>query len=79
MLVVLDAPAKMGRRRMKISLAEAIPLTIPFNTGGAQAGWMGQAWKGLDVVLIRLETKRRPGRLGRGLQLQLSAPGCGRN
>ncbi len=41
---------------MKISQAEAIPLTIPFNPGGAQAGWMGQAWKGLDVVLIRLET-----------------------
>ncbi len=41
---------------MKIAQAEAIPLTIPFNPGGAQAGWMGQAWKGLDVVLIRLET-----------------------
>ena len=46
---------------MKIAQAEAIPLTIPFNAGpfnpgGAQAGWMGQAWKGLDVVLIRLET-----------------------
>ncbi len=41
---------------MKITQAEAIPLTIPFQTGGAQAGWEGQAWKGLDIVLIRLET-----------------------
>ena len=42
---------------MKITQAEAIPLTIPFNPGGASAGWKGQAWKGLDVVLIRLETE----------------------
>ncbi len=46
---------------MKIAQAKAIPLTIPFNAGpfnpgGARAGWMGQAWKGLDTVLIRLET-----------------------
>ncbi|MHA1153790.1 MAG: mandelate racemase/muconate lactonizing enzyme family protein [Alphaproteobacteria bacterium] len=45
---------------MKIVQAEAIPLTIPFHTGGhtggARAGWEGQAWQGLDVVLIRLET-----------------------
>ena len=46
---------------MKIAQAEAIPLTIPFspapfNPGGARAGWEGQAWQGLDVVLIRLET-----------------------
>ncbi len=41
---------------MKITRAEAIPLTIPFHTGGARAGWEGQAWQGLDVVLIRLET-----------------------
>lgn len=42
---------------MKIAQAEAIPLTIPFNPGGTRAGWKGQAWKGLDVVLIRLETQ----------------------
>ncbi len=41
---------------MKIARVEAIPLTIPFSPGGAQAGWEGQAWQGLDVVLIRLET-----------------------
>jgi len=41
---------------MKIVRAEAIPLTIPFKAGGARAGWDGQAWNGLDVVLIRLET-----------------------
>jgi L-alanine-DL-glutamate epimerase-like enolase superfamily enzyme len=41
---------------MKIARAEAIPLTIPFNPGGTRAGWKGQAWQGLDIVLIRLET-----------------------
>jgi L-alanine-DL-glutamate epimerase-like enolase superfamily enzyme len=46
----------MERKHMKIAQAEAIPLAIPFNPGGARAGWKGQAWQGLDVVLIRLET-----------------------
>ncbi len=46
---------------MKIAQAEAIPLVIPFSPGpfspgSARAGWKGQAWQGLDVVLIRLET-----------------------
>ncbi len=41
---------------MKIAQAEAIPLVIPFDSGGARAGWMGKAWQALDVVLIRLET-----------------------
>ncbi len=41
---------------MKIAQVEAIPLAIPFQTGGARAGWEGQAWQALDVVLIRLET-----------------------
>ena len=45
---------------MRIVKAEAIPLTIPFNPGGARAGWEGQAWRGLDVVLIRLETADGP-------------------
>ncbi len=50
------ARAEKERKHMKIVQAEAIPLTIPFNAGGARAGWDGQAWNGLDVVLIRLET-----------------------
>jgi len=41
---------------MKIARAEAIPLSIPFNPGGRNAGWEGQAWRGLDVVLVRVET-----------------------
>ncbi len=46
---------------MKIVRAEAIPLAIPFSPGpfhpgAARAGWEGQAWQALDVVLIRLET-----------------------
>ncbi len=43
---------------MKIAQAEAIPLAIPFrpSPGGERAGWEGQAWQALDVVLIRLET-----------------------
>jgi len=42
---------------MKIARAEAIPLSIPFNPGGSKPGWEGQAWRGLDVVLIRVETE----------------------
>jgi len=46
---------------MKIVRAEAIPLAIPFSPGpfhpgAVRAGWEGQAWQALDVVLIRLET-----------------------
>ncbi len=42
---------------MKISRAEAIQLSIPFSAGEPRAGWDGQAWRGLDCVLIRLETE----------------------
>ncbi len=41
---------------MKIAKAEAIPLAIPFSSGGQPAGWGGQAWTTLDMVLIRVET-----------------------
>ncbi|MCG8693554.1 MAG: mandelate racemase/muconate lactonizing enzyme family protein [Minwuiales bacterium] len=42
---------------MKIGKVEAIPLAIPFTHGGAPAGWGGQEWKMLDVVLVRVETE----------------------
>ena len=42
---------------MKIAKAEAIPLAIPFSSGGKPAGWGGQAWTTLDMVLIRVETE----------------------
>ncbi len=42
---------------MKIAKAEAIPLSIPFSHGGRPAGWGGQAWRALDMVLIRVETE----------------------
>ena len=42
---------------MKIAKAEAIPLAIPFSSGGKPAGWGGQAWTTLDIVLVRVETE----------------------
>ncbi len=42
---------------MKIAKAEAIPLAIPFSSGGKPAGWGGQAWTTLDTILIRVETE----------------------
>ena len=42
---------------MKIAKAEAIALAIPFSSGGEPAGWGGQAWTTLDMVLIRVETE----------------------
>jgi L-alanine-DL-glutamate epimerase-like enolase superfamily enzyme len=42
---------------VKIIRAEAIPLAIPFHHGGKPAGWGGQAWRALDVVLVRVETE----------------------
>ena len=41
---------------MKIAKVEAIPLQIPFDHGGRPAGWGGQDWAKLDMVLIRVET-----------------------
>ncbi len=42
---------------MKIVRAEAIPLAIPFETGGKPAGWGGKAWRALDILLVRIETQ----------------------
>ena len=42
---------------MKIAKVEAIPLRIPFSHGGGPAGWGGQPWSALDMLLIRVETE----------------------
>ncbi len=42
---------------MKIARVEAIPLAIPFNHGGAPAGFGGRTWQTLDIVLVRVETE----------------------
>ncbi len=41
---------------VKIAKVEAIPLRIPFSHGGRPAGWGGQPWSALDMLLIRVET-----------------------
>ena len=41
---------------MKIAKVDAIPLRIPFDHGGRPAGWGGQPWSTLDMLLIRVET-----------------------
>ena len=41
---------------MKIASIEAIPLNIPFAVGGDNAGWDVDFFRGLDTVLVRVET-----------------------
>ncbi|MEE3286974.1 MAG: mandelate racemase/muconate lactonizing enzyme family protein [Pseudomonadota bacterium] len=41
---------------MQISQVDAIPLSIPFTHGGPSIAWVGNDWKALDVVLVRIET-----------------------
>ena len=40
---------------MKIARIEAIPLEIPFDHGAEQAGFRGQDWSRLNVVIVRVE------------------------
>ena len=42
---------------MKISSIEAIPLKIPFTTGGPLFGFGGAGWTTLDTTLVRVETE----------------------
>ncbi len=42
---------------MKIARVDAIPLRIPFSHGGRPAGWGGQPWSALDMLLIRVKTE----------------------
>ena len=41
---------------MKIANVDTLPVRIPFNHGGAPAGWGGKAWTTLTVLLLRVET-----------------------
>ena len=41
---------------MKIANIEAIPLEIPFDHGAERAGFGGQDWSRLNIVIIRVET-----------------------
>ena len=41
---------------MKIARIEAIPLEIPFDHGAEQAGFPGQDWSRLNIVIVRVET-----------------------
>lgn len=41
---------------MKIVKLESIPLAIPFEHGGKRAGFQGQDWSKIYMVLLRLET-----------------------
>ena len=42
---------------MKIAKIEALPLKIPFSSGGPPAGWGAAAWSTLDSLLVRVETE----------------------
>lgn len=41
---------------MKIARIEAIPLEIPFDHGAERAGFPGQDWSRLNIVIVRVET-----------------------
>lgn len=40
----------------KIARIETIPLEIPYDHGGPPAGWGGQSWNKLSILLVRIET-----------------------
>ena len=42
---------------MKITRIETIPLAIPHEHGGPPPAWGGQAWEGLSILLVRVETE----------------------
>ena len=42
---------------MKIARIETIPLAIPHEHGGPPPAWGGQAWDGLTILLVRIETE----------------------
>ena len=42
---------------MKIARIETIPLAIPHEHGGPPPAWGGQAWQGLTILLVRVETE----------------------
>ena len=42
---------------MKITRIETIPLAIPHDHGGPPPAWGGQAWEGLSILLVRVETE----------------------
>ena len=42
---------------MKIARIETIPLAIPHEHGGPPPAWGGQAWQGLSILLVRVETE----------------------
>ncbi len=42
---------------MKIARIETIPLAIPHEHGGPPPAWGGQAWQGLSILLVRIETE----------------------
>lgn len=42
---------------MKIVEVDTIPLAIPFTHGGRPAGWGGQAWTSLSILLVKVTTE----------------------
>ena len=42
---------------MKIARIETIPLAMPHDHGGPPPAWGGQAWQGLSILLVRVETE----------------------
>ena len=42
---------------MKIARIETVPLAIPHEHGGPPPAWGGQAWEGLGILLVRIETE----------------------